>query len=100
MDERVDALSSEIVELKQVQGKLETDLRRRDEFFSLAAHELRNPLNALHLTLAGIIRAQSGGATLETLRVIGSTGVDFVSMGALTHSAAALDLSLTLEIAP
>ena len=65
MDERVDALSSEIVELKQVQGKLETDLRRRDEFFSLAAHELRNPLNALHLTLAGIIRAQSGGAPLD-----------------------------------
>ena len=42
----------------------------------------------------------SGGVTLKTLRAVGSTGVDFVSMGALTHSAAALDLSLTLEIAP
>jgi nicotinate-nucleotide pyrophosphorylase (carboxylating) len=42
----------------------------------------------------------SGGVTLETLRAVGSTGVDFVSMGALTHSAAALDLSLTLELAP
>ena len=41
----------------------------------------------------------SGGVTLETLRAVGSTGVDFVSMGALTHSAAALDLSLTLELA-
>ncbi len=40
----------------------------------------------------------SGGVTLETLRAVGSTGVDFVSMGALTHSAAALDLSLTLEL--
>jgi len=40
----------------------------------------------------------SGGVTLETLRAAGSTGVDFVSMGALTHSAAALDLSLNLEL--
>ena len=40
----------------------------------------------------------SGGVTLETLRAVGSTGVDFVSMGALTHSASALDLSLSLEL--
>jgi nicotinate-nucleotide pyrophosphorylase (carboxylating) len=40
----------------------------------------------------------SGGITLETLRAAGSTGVDFVSMGSLTHSAAALDLSLLVEL--
>jgi nicotinate-nucleotide pyrophosphorylase (carboxylating) len=39
----------------------------------------------------------SGGVTLETLRAIADTGVDFISVGALTHSAAALDLSLILE---
>lgn len=39
----------------------------------------------------------SGGVTLESVREIASTGVDFVSVGALTHSASALDLSLTLE---
>jgi nicotinate-nucleotide pyrophosphorylase (carboxylating) len=39
----------------------------------------------------------SGGATLDTLRSIASTGVDFISVGALTHSAPALDLSLLLE---
>jgi nicotinate-nucleotide pyrophosphorylase (carboxylating) len=39
----------------------------------------------------------SGGVTLATLRDIASTGVDFVSVGALTHSAPALDLSLLLE---
>jgi signal transduction histidine kinase len=42
------------------QGALEAELKLRDEFFSTVAHELRNPLNALHLTLAGLIRAQSG----------------------------------------
>ncbi|MDQ6816967.1 MAG: carboxylating nicotinate-nucleotide diphosphorylase [Actinomycetota bacterium] len=39
----------------------------------------------------------SGGATLETLPEIASTGIQFISVGALTHSAPALDLSLTLE---
>jgi nicotinate-nucleotide pyrophosphorylase (carboxylating) len=39
----------------------------------------------------------SGGVTLKTLRERAETGVDFVSVGALTHSAPALDLSLILE---
>jgi nicotinate-nucleotide pyrophosphorylase (carboxylating) len=39
----------------------------------------------------------SGGFTLETIRAVASTGVDFISVGALTHSAPALDLSLLLE---
>jgi nicotinate-nucleotide pyrophosphorylase (carboxylating) len=39
----------------------------------------------------------SGGVTLETLRDVAGTGVDFISVGALTHSAPALDLSLLLE---
>ena len=36
----------------------------------------------------------SGGVTLETLRNIALTGVDYISVGALTHSAQSLDLSL------
>jgi nicotinate-nucleotide pyrophosphorylase (carboxylating) len=36
----------------------------------------------------------SGGVTLETLRPIAKTGVDFISIGALTHSVKALDISL------
>ncbi len=42
----------------------------------------------------------SGGITLQTLEEIASTGVQFVSVGALTHSAPALDLSLILEPLP
>ena len=38
----------------------------------------------------------SGGVTIETVRPIAETGVDYVSVGALTHSAKALDLSLEL----
>lgn len=36
----------------------------------------------------------SGGVTLTTVRKIAETGVDFISVGALTHSAGSLDLSL------
>jgi len=36
----------------------------------------------------------SGGVTLDTIRAIAETGVDFISIGALTHSAPSLDVSL------
>lgn len=39
----------------------------------------------------------SGGVTLETVRATAETGVDAISVGALTHSANALDISLDLE---
>jgi nicotinate-nucleotide pyrophosphorylase (carboxylating) len=52
---------------------------------------------------AGVGRPEteaSGGITLETIRAFAETGVDFISVGALTHSAPALDLSLRLEAIP
>jgi nicotinate-nucleotide pyrophosphorylase (carboxylating) len=39
----------------------------------------------------------SGGVSLETVREIAETGVDFVSVGALTHSARSLDVSLEVQ---
>ena len=42
----------------------------------------------------------SGRVTLQTLRARAETGVEWISMGALTHSAPALDLSLILEALP
>lgn len=45
---------------------------------------------------AGIELEASGGITLETVRSVAETGVDFISVGALTHSAIAVDLSLEL----
>jgi nicotinate-nucleotide pyrophosphorylase (carboxylating) len=39
----------------------------------------------------------SGGVTLDTIRAVAETGVDYISVGALTHSAPALDVSLLLE---
>ena len=39
----------------------------------------------------------SGGVTLQTVRAIAETGVDWISVGALTHSAKAMDLGLDFE---
>jgi nicotinate-nucleotide pyrophosphorylase (carboxylating) len=39
----------------------------------------------------------SGGVTLENVREVGETGVDLISVGALTHSAPALDVSMLIE---
>jgi nicotinate-nucleotide pyrophosphorylase (carboxylating) len=59
----------------------------------------------LHETVAAVRRAgdapeleASGGITLVNVREIAETGVDYVSIGGLTHSAPALDLSMTVEL--
>ena len=39
----------------------------------------------------------SGGVSLETVAAISATGVEFISVGALTHSAPSLDLSMLVE---
>ncbi len=43
------------------------------------------------------ITEASGGVTLDTVRAIAETGVDWISVGALTHSAPSLDLALDFE---
>ena len=45
----------------------------------------------------GVLLEASGGITLDTVGAAADTGVDFISVGALTHSAPALDLSLLLQ---
>jgi len=39
----------------------------------------------------------SGGITIESVRAVAETGVDYISVGALTHSVTALDISLEVE---
>ncbi len=55
-------------------------------------------LRAAVAQVAGRARLEaSGGITLEQLRAIGETGINCISLGALTHSAPALDVSMILE---
>jgi nicotinate-nucleotide pyrophosphorylase (carboxylating) len=52
---------------------------------------------AVELASGRALLEASGGITLDNVRAVAETGVDFISVGALTHSAPALDLSLILE---
>jgi len=55
-------------------------------------------LRAAVALAGGLARLEaSGGVTLETVRAIAETGVDEISVGALTHSARSLDVSLELR---
>ncbi len=66
---------------------------------------LLDNMNLVHLRLAvqkckGRARTEaSGGVNLATVRGIAETGVDFISVGALTHSARAVDIGLDFETA-
>jgi nicotinate-nucleotide pyrophosphorylase (carboxylating) len=52
------------------------------------------------VTLSGgrVLTEASGGVNLKTVRAIAETGVDFISVGALTHSARAVDIGLDFEL--
>ena len=56
--------------------------------------------DAVKLVAGRCITEASGGVNLETVRAIAETGVDMISVGALTHSAAVLDLGLDFQEAP
>ncbi|MDP1738141.1 MAG: carboxylating nicotinate-nucleotide diphosphorylase [Caulobacter sp.] len=50
--------------------------------------------HAVELTAGRVVLEASGGVTLDTVRAIAATGVDVISVGALTHSASVLDIGL------
>jgi nicotinate-nucleotide pyrophosphorylase (carboxylating) len=52
---------------------------------------------AVALTERRVVLEASGGVTLDSVRAIAETGVDVISVGALTHSAPALDIGLDAE---
>ncbi|HTK81140.1 MAG TPA: carboxylating nicotinate-nucleotide diphosphorylase [Bacteroidota bacterium] len=54
-------------------------------------------IDAVRLIAHKVEVEASGNVTLQTVRAIAETGVDIISVGALTHSAPALDISLKIE---
>ena len=52
---------------------------------------------AVELCQGRALTEASGGITLATVRAVAETGVDIISVGALTHSARALDMSLEVD---
>jgi nicotinate-nucleotide pyrophosphorylase (carboxylating) len=61
---------------------------------NMSTDELRRAVELVH----GRAELEaSGGIALDNVRAIAETGVDFISVGALTHSAPALDVSMLLQ---
>ncbi|MEM0930281.1 MAG: nicotinate-nucleotide diphosphorylase (carboxylating), partial [Pseudomonadota bacterium] len=53
---------------------------------------------AVSLAKGQTVLEASGGVTAQTIRSIAETGVDIISVGALTHSAAAIDVGMELSL--
>ena len=78
-------------------GELQEALNARPDIIMLDDFTLEDMRAAVALNRtqgAGAKLEVSGSVSLEAVRAIAETGVDFVSVGALTHSARALDVSL------
>jgi len=80
-------------------AQLDEALQHRVDAILLDNMSLADLSEAVRRTAGRAILEASGGVTLETVRAIAETGVDLVSSGALTHSAAVLDLGLDFEVA-
>lgn len=106
---RLDELQSAILRLKsehpEVGVELEADsIAQVRDFLALEGVDflLLDNMTADELREAVALRGDrleprleaSGGVTLETIRGIAETGVDFISVGAITHSVKAMDLAL------
>ncbi|MCD5415845.1 carboxylating nicotinate-nucleotide diphosphorylase [Candidatus Bipolaricaulota bacterium] len=82
----------------EVQGEreLEEALTLAVDRIMLDNMSLKAMERAVRLTAGKVSLEASGGVNLEMVRKIAMTGVDYISVGALTHSAPSLDISLKL----
>ena len=61
--------------------------------------KLKDMRRVVELVHGRALLEASGGITLDNVRSVAETGVDLISVGALTHSAKALDISMEVESA-
>ena len=110
---KLEAMQDAICQLNRdrpsVEVELETDtLKQVEDFLGLEGVQyilLDNMDNETMKTAVAmrdaaeskVLLEASGGVNLDTIANIAKTGVDFISVGALTHSAVALDLSLDFK---
>lgn len=85
------AVEIETRSLKDVEEVLAVGNINRIMFDNFSVQEMRK---AVELVGHQYATEASGGITLETVRSFAETGVDFISVGVITHSSASLDMSL------
>jgi nicotinate-nucleotide pyrophosphorylase (carboxylating) len=66
---------------------------------NMSLEQMREAVRRRNAVAPGVQLEASGGVNLQTVRAIAETGVDRISVGALTHSAPALDIALDYEVA-
>jgi nicotinate-nucleotide pyrophosphorylase (carboxylating) len=81
--------------LAQLQQVLEVGLADAVLLDNMDVIRLRT---AVELVAGRLPLEASGGVTLDNVGAIAETGVDYISSGALTHSAPSLDIGLDIEI--
>ena len=84
----------EVSDLKQVKEAIENGV----DIIMLDNMELNDIHKAVRLVDGRAFVEVSGGVTLDTLPEVASVGVDFISIGALTHSARAMDISMRVVV--
>lgn len=85
-----------MVEVRDM-DELDQALALRPDFILLDNMTPAEFRRAVERTAGAVPLEASGGVTLETVRVIAESGVDRISVGALTHSVTALDISMRIE---
>jgi nicotinate-nucleotide pyrophosphorylase (carboxylating) len=85
-----------MVEVRDM-AELDEALATKPDFILLDNMTLDEMRAAVARTDGAVPLEASGGVTLDTVRAIAETGVDRISVGALTHSVRALDISLRMK---
>jgi nicotinate-nucleotide pyrophosphorylase (carboxylating) len=78
-------------------GQVEAALGAGADVIMLDNMPLSDLREAVKLVEGRAVTEASGGVTLDSVRRIAETGVNWISVGALTHSAPALDLALDFD---
>jgi nicotinate-nucleotide pyrophosphorylase (carboxylating) len=79
-------------------SEVETALRHPVQRILLDNMDAEDMKDAVRIISGRTEIEASGGIRLDNVRSIAESGVDFISVGALTHSAAALDISFRIEV--
>jgi nicotinate-nucleotide pyrophosphorylase (carboxylating) len=87
----------EVDRLDQIEPILRSGIVGTLMLDNFSLDDLRTGVTLARKLQPGILLEASGGVTLDRVRAIAATGVDLISVGALTHSAPALDLALDIE---
>lgn len=84
------------VEVKSIE-ELEEAINAGAEIVMLDNMDIETMKKAVSIAKGRVLLEASGGVNLENVRDIALTGVDFISIGALTHSARAVDISMKIR---